>query len=120
MDAPSQGLRFWKREKVCGEAGRRSAKLGEEPVFGLLKGQSLEARHCVFVQSLTTSFLSPGPCLPAGARTSQTHPRAFMAALVGWPAGFCPWDCCLDPRPLKILVSLLEPDVLLGRGLPSK
>lgn len=78
MDAPAQGLRFWKKEKVCGEAGGRSAKLGEKgPAFGLLKGQSLEARHCVFVESLTSSFQSPGPCLPAGAGASQTHPRAF-------------------------------------------
>lgn len=78
MDAPAQGLRFWKKEKVCGEAGGRSAKLGEKgPAFGLLKGQSLEARHCVFVESLTRSFQSPGPCLPAGAGASQTHPRAF-------------------------------------------
>lgn len=52
-------------EKVCGEAGGRSAKLGEkEPAFGLLKGQSLEAGHCAFVDSPTDPLPESGPaCL---------------------------------------------------------
>ena len=80
MDAPPQGLRFWK-EKVCGEAGGRNAKLGEkEPASGLLKGQSLEARYFVSVESLTSSFQSLGPCLSAGASASQTRPRVSR-----WP-----------------------------------
>lgn len=103
--------------KVCGEAGRRSAKLGEkEPTLGLLQGQSPEARHCVFVESLTSSSQSLGPCLPAGASGSQTHPRAFKVALEGRPTGLCR----LDPRTSRTLVSFLEPDALLGRGLASE
>lgn len=49
-------------EKVCGEAGGRSAKLGEkEPAFRLLNGWSLEVRHCVFLESLTSSFQRKSP-----------------------------------------------------------
>lgn len=70
-------------EKVCGEAGGRSAKLGEkEPAFRLLKGWSLEARHCLFRKSHQL-LPEEESCLPAGASTSQTHPRPFTGALVG-------------------------------------
>lgn len=59
---PTQGLRVWKKEKVCGEAGGRRAKLGEEqPALGLLKGQSLEAGQCVFADSPTGPLQSPVP-----------------------------------------------------------
>lgn len=71
-----------RRERVWGEAGGRSAKLGEkEPAFGLLQGQLLEARHCVFVESLGRPRPNPR-ALPAcwGPRWPDT-PQGFSR----WP-----------------------------------
>lgn len=72
MDAPPKGSGFGRREKVCGEAGGRRAKLGEkEPAFGLLTGQSLEARQCVFADNSTGPLPEPvcwGQCWPSTAR----------------------------------------------------
>lgn len=115
---PTTGAQVLEGErKVCGEAGGRSAKLGEkEPALGLPQEQSPEARHCVFVESLTSSSQSLGPCLPAGASGSQTQPRAFTVALEGRPTGLCR----LAPRTLRVLLSFLELDALLGRGLASE
>lgn len=121
MDAPPRGSGFGRRrEKVCGEAGGRRAKLGEEqPAFGLLKGQSLEAGQCVFADSPTIPSKAQCPECLLGPEPAKRSPGLWR-----WPWWGGQQDSALGllpgPRPLRVLVSLLEPDTLQGSGLASE
>lgn len=97
---PAEGLRVWKKEKVCGEAGGRSAKPGEKkPARGLLTGRSLRPAAV---------------CLRPGRSPPKARGPACVLGPGLWrrPRGAASWVLPLGrlpgPGPLSVLGSLLE------------